>query len=344
MRARPFLFVAALAVLAAGAQAQKGRKADAAGAWIAEEMPLPLSVRTAQDLRLKAMAERQYLIFNLLGRGKVAYDKGDFAEAARRWEELLRLPEADPKLLAELRPFAEAARAKAGGAPSDAPVIDATTTPETPPEAPATEPKKPAAPTTFTVSGTVSGGEGGPGGAVVTLKRADGTTAKVRPAKGRAMLQKDKAFSPHVLVVPAGSTVAFKNTDPIFHNVFSLSPARKFDSGFHKAGGSESVKFDQPGVVEVLCNIHASMQAYVVVVDTPYHAIASASGSFSIKNVPQGEYEVEVWHESASTLGKDKVTVGAAGGQVALTVGADKRRNPFPPDKYGKPRQTQLGY
>jgi hypothetical protein len=132
--------------------------------------------------------------------------------------------------------------------------------------------------------------------------------------------------------------------DPIFHNVFSLSPAKKFDSGFHKAGGTESVRFDNPGVVEVLCNIHASMQAYVVVVDTPYHAVASASGAFTIKNVPPGEYEVEVWHESANAVTKDKLTVADDGAKVALSVGGDKRKNPFPPDKYGKPRQTQLGY
>jgi hypothetical protein len=86
------------------------------------------------------------------------------------------------------------------------------------------------------------------------------------------------------------------------------------------------------------------MQAYVVVVDTPHHAVANAAGAFTIKDVPPGEYDVEVWHESASTIGKDKITVGGEGAKVALSIGADKRKNPFPPDKYGKPRQTQLGY
>ena len=342
MPTRLLSFAVALAVVASSAHAQKRKDG-----WIAAEQPLPLSVKTAQDLKLKAAIERQYLVFNLLGQGKVSYDKGDFADAAHRWEELLGLPDVEPKLAAELKPWAKAARAKAGGAalgtePADgqAATPDAAATGTTT----AAEPDAPKKAVTATVTGTVSGGDGGPGGAVVTLKRTDGSTPKVRPAKNRAMLQKDKAFSPHVLVVPAGSTVAFKNIDPIFHNVFSLSPAKKFDSGFHKAGGQELVKFDRAGVVEVLCNIHASMQAYVVVVDTPYHAVASASGAFTIKNVPPGQYEVEVWHESASVLGKDKLTVGDEGGKIALTVGADKRKNPFPLDKYGKPRQTQLGY
>ena len=340
MPSRLLSFVAALAVVASSAHAQKRKDG-----WIAAEQPLPLSVKTAQDLKLKASIERQYLIFNLLGQGKVSYDKGDFADAARRWEELLKLPEVDSRLAADLKPWAAAARAKAGGSAAadtgdpSVPPTDGSAAATTP-----AGPDEPAKPTTVTVTGTVSGGEGGPGGAVVTLKRSDGTTPKVRPAKNRAMLQKDKAFAPHVLVVPAGSNVAFKNMDPIFHNVFSLSPAKKFDSGFHKAGGQELVKFDKPGVVEVLCNIHASMQAYVVVVDTPYHAIASASGAFTIKNVPPGEYDVEVWHESASVLGRDKLKVGDEGGKLSLTVGADKRRNAVPLDKYGKPRQPQLGY
>src|SRR5947209_7360002 len=196
-----FVTAAAL-MLALPSAAQKPRDT-----WVADEMPLPMSVKTAEDLRIKAMAERQYLIFNLLGRGKVAYDRGDFAEAARRWEELLRLPEVDPKLAAQLKPFAEHARERAGGQASQGPVVeDATSTPQKEGE------ERPAdRPVLATVSGTVSGGEGGPGGAVVTLRRSDGKTPRPRPSRKSEMRQKDKAFAPHVLVVPVGSTVAFKN-------------------------------------------------------------------------------------------------------------------------------------
>jgi plastocyanin len=336
-----FRLIIVLTLAAAGADAQRGRRADS---WISEELPLQLSVKTVEDLRIKALAERQYLIFNLLGQGKLAWDRGDFGEAARRWEELLRLPELDPKVASELRPFAEHARKRSGGQVTGPMVVEPAKPSST--KAPVAdkshaEPK----PTVFRVTGTVSGGEGGPGGAVVTLHRVDGKTPKPRATKDRYISQKNKTFSPHVLVVTTGSSVAFTNMDPIFHNVFSLSAPKKFDAGFKKSGEEEWVTFDKAGVVEVLCNIHARMQAYVVVVDTPYHAIANASGTFSIRNVPPGDYNVEVWHESSSALGKDKITVTEEGApRVALSVGADKRKNPFPVDKYGKPRQTQLGY
>src|SRR5258707_1235901 len=84
------------------------------------------------------------------------------------------------------------------------------------------------------------------------------------------------------------------------------------------AGGAQTtVKFDKPGVIELLCNIHASMLGYLVVVDTPWYAVADGSGAFQIRNVPPGEYEAAVWHESANTTLKRKVTV-AEGSQLAF--------------------------
>jgi plastocyanin len=198
-------------------------------------------------------------------------------------------------------------------------------------------------PANVTVSGTISGGGPvGPGGAVITLRRPGAWTPKPA-ALTRRVLQKDKRFVPHVLAVPVGSSINFRNEDEIFHNVFSLSPTAKFDTGLHKAGVETPVSFDRAGVVELLCNIHATMLGYLVVVDTPWYAVADGTGNFQIKNVPPGEYEASVWHESASAPQKRKVTV-EEGAQLAFTVSADKRPNPFPPDKYGKPRQQQLGY
>ena len=85
------------------------------------------------------------------------------------------------------------------------------------------------------------------------------------------------------------------------------------------------------------------MLGFLVVVDTPWYAVADGSGNFQIKNVPPGEYEASVWHESGSAPQKKKVTV-EEGSRLAFTVAADKRPNPFPPDKYGKPREQQPGY
>src|SRR5690242_15434719 len=97
--------------------AASGAKHD----WLGAEMPLPLAVRTPQDLAFKNEAERQYLIFNLLASGKVAWDERDYATAAARWESLLSVPGLDPEIDKVVRPFAEEARKKAGGKAGDIP-------------------------------------------------------------------------------------------------------------------------------------------------------------------------------------------------------------------------------
>src|SRR6266498_1410990 len=93
---------------------------DARG-WLGEELPLPLAVRTAQDLAVKAAAEKQYLIFNLLAGGKLAWDSGDYATAANKWEALLRVHTLDPEIEKVIRPLAKEARGRAGGAPGAPP-------------------------------------------------------------------------------------------------------------------------------------------------------------------------------------------------------------------------------
>ena len=289
--------------------------------------------KPSRDQALFQLIERQNQISSLLTAGRLAWDAGDFSTAAARWEALLRIEGLPPEVERAVKPFAAEARSRAGGPPSLPGGKEAVA-------AEAVEPPKPVP---VNVSGTVSGGGSiGPGGAVITLRRADGWTPKPPPLQ-KPLLQKEKRFVPHVLAVPLGSTVDFKNEDEIFHNVFSLSPTAKFDTGLHKGGADTPVKFDKAGVVELLCNIHASMLGYLVVVDTPWYAVADGSGAFQIRNVPPGDYEAAVWHESANATLKRKVTI-ADGAQLAFTVPADKRANPFPPDKYGKPRQQQLGY
>ena len=109
---------------------------DPAAAWLGEELPLPLSVKTPQDLALKAVAERQYLVFNLLARGKIAWDAGDFATAAAKWESLLRVPGIDPDLERVIKPLAAEARTRSGkgSALPVAPTADATALVVTPPQ------------------------------------------------------------------------------------------------------------------------------------------------------------------------------------------------------------------
>ena len=87
------------------------------------------------------------------------------------------------------------------------------------------------------------------------------------------------------------------------------------------------------------------MNAYVLVVDSPFYVKAQASGAFTIHGVPPGKYELSAWHEAASTITRRPITVGPEGARdLAVSVGGDKRPSPFVPDKYGHKRQPQLGY
>jgi plastocyanin len=114
------------------------------------------------------------------------------------------------------------------------------------------------------------------------------------------LVQKDKAFHPHLLVVPAGAVVEFPNHDPFFHNVFSLFEGKRFDLGLYEAGSTRRVHFDRPGISYIFCNIHAQMSAVVLALDTPYYAISRRSGAFSIPDVPPGNYELQVWYEGST--------------------------------------------
>lgn len=121
------------------------------------------------------------------------------------------------------------------------------------------------------------------------------------PASGHAVIrQKDKTFLPHILAVTAGTTVDFPNNDPIFHNAFSNYNGQVFDLTLYPPGTTKSVRFTRPGVVRVFCNIHASMSAVIVVLNTPYFAVTRRDGSFSIPDVPTGGYELHVFHERAT--------------------------------------------
>ncbi len=303
--------------------------------WVADEQPLPLAVRTPEDLKFKAAAEKQYLVFNLLGSGKMAWDKGDFATAATKWEALLRVPGLSSELDTLVRPMAVAARAKGGVASEPLPV-------PAPVEVPA-PPVKVIAP--VSLSGTLSGGGTlGPGGAVVFLKRLDGPTPRPKEAKVRAVAQKDKRFIPRVLVITQGSSVDFKNEDPLFHNVFSLTKPNDFDLGLYKGGTTKLQAFNAPGAVQLLCNIHSSMIGWIYVVDTPWFGQADVTGHFTIKGIPPGEYLLSVWHEAASKLIEKKIRVHEGTEPIALSIDADKAAPAFVPDKSGKPRQPQLGY
>jgi plastocyanin len=137
---------------------------------------------------------------------------------------------------------------------------------------------------------------------VIWLTPLDAPAAKDAVAPASAgntpeLVQRNKSFEPHVIVVQVGSLIRFPNKDPFFHNIFSMYDGKRFDLGLYEAGTSRSVRFDRPGVSFLFCNIHAEMSAVVIVVDTPYFAMSDRTGHLTIPDVPDGRYQMHVWYE-----------------------------------------------
>jgi plastocyanin len=129
------------------------------------------------------------------------------------------------------------------------------------------------------------------------------------------LLQKGKSFHPHLLVVRTGTIVDFPNADPIFHNAFSTYDGQLFDVGLYPPGTNRSIRFRRPGIVRVFCNIHPSMSAVIVVVDSPYFTTASDTGEYRLENVPEGAYRLNVYDERATEGRQDPVPIQIGSGQ-----------------------------
>jgi plastocyanin len=150
------------------------------------------------------------------------------------------------------------------------------------------------------------------------------------------IVQKDRAFVPNVLLVQRGTRITFPNADPFLHNVFSPSPTQPFDLGSYKQGEKAgSVRLFAPGVVEVLCNMHAKMRANVLVVPSRHHVKVNADGSFRLENVPVGTRQVVAWTPDARPM-TQSVALTAAGASVGFALQVEGA--PPPMDKMGKPR------
>jgi len=143
------------------------------------------------------------------------------------------------------------------------------------------------------------------------------------PAQHVVVDQLKMTFVPHVAVVLQGTTVDFLNSDPVGHNVYwpSISGNKKLahNLGTWPKGERKSFQFNNLGVASLLCNVHPEMSGYVVVVATPYFAVAGKDGSFEIKNVPPGTYTLKTWSEEGKPT-TQSITVGSSALKVDLTV------------------------
>lgn len=166
----------------------------------------------------------------------------------------------------------------------------------------------------------VDDGQRGLADAVVSLHSGAAKSA-VRPRPAR-MDQRGSQFTPRVLTVQAGSAVTFPNSDNIRHNVYSFSPAKRFELPLYSGHPAQPLRFDTSGVVTLGCNIHDWMVGYIVVQDTPYSAITDASGGVALQ-APPGEYSLQVWHPDlpagAQPL-RRKVSLRAAGASERVSL------------------------
>jgi len=140
------------------------------------------------------------------------------------------------------------------------------------------------------------------------------------------MDQRNLEFRPHVLPVLVGATVQFPNHDEVDHNIFSMSRTKKFNLGSYKPGDSKAVLFDKPGIVELRCDVHAEMAAYILVMKNPYFSVTDKKGNFQIPDanylqqagledpadLAPGKYFIKTWHEKLKTQ-KKAITVSADG-------------------------------
>jgi plastocyanin len=168
---------------------------------------------------------------------------------------------------------------------------------------------RPAASRLLTVTGTAAVGGKAKADVVVWLEAAAGQPVA---AETRVVLdQRNLQFSPRVLAISTGTTVEFPNNDRVFHNVFSFRDGKRFDLGLYPIGSVKLVEFDKPGVSRLFCNIHPQMAAYVVVVDSPWFAVSSASGAFTLSEVPAGTYTYHAWRAGGpSVTGRHAVEPG----------------------------------
>ena len=150
--------------------------------------------------------------------------------------------------------------------------------------------------------------------AVVFLDSAE-ARKQVKPLAGVEMAQEKRQFVPGVLVVPVGTEVRFPNHDTVRHHVYLFSPAKKFELKLYTGTPATPVRFDQPGVVVLGCNIHDQMVGWILVLETPYFAQTPATaGKAFMGEVPPGRYRLRAWHP--------RLPAGAPAQEQDLTVTA----------------------
>lgn len=135
--------------------------------------------------------------------------------------------------------------------------------------------------------------------------------------------QINRTFVPHVLPVRVGTWVEFPNSDNVLHQVYSISPAKRFQLPLYVGKPARPIQFDKPGVVAIGCNVHEQMSGFIVVVPTPYFGTA-VNGRLTLKDLGADDYTVHVWYEGMRKEPEPRRVKLAADGTSALAFVATK--------------------
>jgi plastocyanin len=175
--------------------------------------------------------------------------------------------------------------------------------------------------------------------AVITLKGPAGIPSGSLKAE---MDQRDQEFSPSVLAVQVGTQVKFPNSDNIRHQVYSFSPAKRFELRLYEGTPSDPLLFDKPGVVVLGCNIHDWMVGYIYVTDDPVFGVTDSNGTIRLDQLPAGRYQATLWHprtEAMQPLAAGAFEVPAAG----LVQRFDLPVQPAAADEPARPARSGFG-
>ncbi len=137
-------------------------------------------------------------------------------------------------------------------------------------------------------------------GAAVTLRRLGPGPVEAPRRQNDAgvyvMDQVNRAFQPEVLVVPTGASVKFPNSDSVSHQVYSFSPAKRFQLPLYRGKPYSPVNFDTPGIVTLGCNIHDNMIGWILITDADWFGRSDKDGNWRAASLPAGDYELSIWH------------------------------------------------
>ncbi len=145
-------------------------------------------------------------------------------------------------------------------------------------------------------------------------------TPPARAKRDIAIEQINKEFVPLVSIAQTGTSISFPNRDPIRHHVYSFSPAKTFEIKLYSGVSAQPVVFDKPGEVVLGCNIHDTMIAYVLLVDTPFFARTDAKGRAVLDNLPAGDFDLAMWYPGGGpAVAPQKIKLGGGDAEARFT-------------------------